>query len=238
MCFDAFFCHCHWIQCHDDATVLGVCVEREELHVLALRCREGGKHFDEWYDWMSVLGMTNRTPSAVGSCTHSLAWLSCFWAFFLKVMSLCHLCTLLVFSWSVVHRVLRIKGKVAWSFGLNWCTTPGCNGSWTCWHFHHPVLLSLSFARRFGGMLGIQTGDTSMLAGVWGCCVMKMFGVGGISSGTLYWLKMTWTSRYSRSEQYLKWKEMCWYKNWAGPDPHKRAPEDQTRAGWILLVKL
>lgn len=57
-------------------------------------------------------------------------------------------------------------------------------------------------------MLGIQPADTSMLTGVWSYCTGVIVWGGGISSGTLHWLDMTSTSRYSKSEQYLKWKSM------------------------------
>lgn len=88
--------------------------------------------------------------SAVGLRTHSLAWSSCFWAFS-KVMSLCHLYPLHLFTWLVVHTLLGITGKVACSFGLNWPTSLGCNGCQTCWCFVHSILLSLYLARWLSG---------------------------------------------------------------------------------------
>ncbi len=42
---------------------------------------------------------------------------------------------------------------------------------------------SFSFAWGYLGMLGIQLGDTSMLAGVWGCCTKGRCGVGASVPG-------------------------------------------------------
>ena len=124
---------------------------------------------------------------------------------FLKVMSLCHLHPLYLFTCLVIHTALGFAGKVAGSFGMNWPIPLGCNGPRTCWCFHHFFLRFFSpLARWFQGMLGIQPSETSMMAGFGLLYGGNVYG-GGISSGTLHWLE-TSTSRYSQSD--FMWKSM------------------------------
>lgn len=77
-------------------------------------------------------------------------------------MPLCHLYTLHLFTWSVVHTVLGITGKLACSFGLNWLTTTGL------WWLLNMLLFPLSRPTFFFPRTVVFRGDTSMLAGVWG----------------------------------------------------------------------
>lgn len=62
-------------------------------------------------------------------------------------------------------------------------------------------------------MLGVQPGDTSMMAGLGLLYGGNVYG-GGISSGTLHWLE-TSTSRYSKSD--FMWKSLK--KDCAGSQP-------------------
>lgn len=152
--------------------------------------------------------------SALGLRTHSLAWTSCFWAFS-KVMSLCHLYPLHLFTWLVVHTLLGITGKVACSFGLNWPTSLGCNGCQTCWCFVHPILLSLYLARWLSGHAWHPVWWYKHAGWGLGLLYKEMFGVGASVVGPdtgWRWPNHQGTVRVNNISD--QWKRMCWFSTW------------------------
>lgn len=166
----------------------------------------------ETFWWLlRIDGCAVDDKSAVGLRTHSLAWSSCFWAFS-KVMSLCHLYPLHLFTWLVVHTLLGITGKVACSFGPNWPTSLGCNGCQTCWCLVHPILLSLYLARWLSGhawhpVWWYKHADWGL-----GLLYKEMFGVGASVVGPdtgWRWPQHQGTVRVNNISD--QWKRMCWF---------------------------